>query len=110
MRLWQSATFVLWWVTVCLFTTPVSAQTLRLEVRAPEEFSGIARQIRNYDPNPLLETPWLSDVRGLAAPILVELVTESVIEGFERHLVINDSGPGKSSAVGKAPRPLNRNR
>tara|TARA_B000000460_G_scaffold125032_1_gene88042 strand:+ start:386 stop:1282 length:897 start_codon:yes stop_codon:yes gene_type:complete len=78
MRLWQSATFVLWWVTVCLFTTPVSAQTLRLEVRAPEEFSGIARQIRNYDPNPLLETPWLSDVRGLAAPILVELVTESM--------------------------------
>ncbi len=77
MSFWEGATFVLWWVTVVLLTTPVSAQTLRLDVRAPVEFSRIAEQIQAYSPAPLLETPWLSGVRGITAPIVVELISES---------------------------------
>ncbi len=65
-------------VVGCLIATSVSAQTLRLDVDAPEEFDGVAERIRNYDPTPLLGTVWLSALQGVTAPIRVRLAPEAV--------------------------------
>lgn len=66
-----------WTIAVWLAATSAGAQTLRLDVVAPEQFNGIATRIRSYDPTPLLQTVWLSGIRGVTAPIRVELAAES---------------------------------
>ena len=77
MQLRQGTAVVSWSVAIYLVVTPANAQTLRLEVQAPEEFSGIAARIRDYNPAPLLQTAWLASVVGVTMPIVVELAPES---------------------------------
>jgi hypothetical protein len=77
MRLLPGAAVVRWLVASCLIATSVSAQTLRLDVDAPEEFDGVAERIRSYDPTPLLGTAWLSVLQGVTAPIRVRLAPEA---------------------------------
>jgi len=78
MRLLPGVAVVRALVTSCLIATSVGAQTLRLDVDAPEEFDGVAERIRNYDPTPLLGTVWLSVLQGVTAPIRVRLAPEAV--------------------------------
>lgn len=78
MRLLPGVAVVRVLVTSCLIATSVGAQTLRLDVDAPEEFDGVAERIRNYDPTPLLGTVWLSVLQGVTAPIRVRLAPEAV--------------------------------
>ena len=76
MRLLSGAAVVRLLVAL-LIAPPVSAQTLRLDVEAPEEFAGVAARIGDYDPAPLLGTAWLSGLRGVTAPIQVRLAPEA---------------------------------